>query len=98
MHTRTEPLPSSSLRTVLGAAGLTTRAQLARGLGMGGAAVIPLLLFLPYVSSAGVGGTSASGWNTLGGSEVLLVVLSVGIVGLMLTDLFVSPSRQRLTV
>ena len=80
--------------------GLTPRPLAARGVGALAAAAIPLLLLLPYASATGFSSTTyepstqtATGWQTLNGSDIAMTICSVAVVVLVGLDLFVAPGR-----
>lgn len=94
------PPPSRYVDRVSDATGLTARQLAARAVAVLAAASIPLLLLLPYASIPFVspttfvmGSKSATGWQTLNGSDIVMTVCSVLIVACVALDLFVAPGR-----
>ena len=95
----TEPGPSY-VKTLSATTGLTPRLLAARGIGALAAASIPLLLLLPYASAPAVSPTTyvigtrtATGWQTLNGSDIVMTVCSVAVVVCVGLDLFAAPGR-----
>lgn len=86
--------------TVIAATGLTSRQLAARAIGAAAAAAVPLLLLLPYASftvasptTFVLGTQTATGWQILNGSDIVMTVCSVAVVACVGLDLFASPGR-----
>jgi hypothetical protein len=105
LRDNTEPeAPRSRLprygETASAVTGPASRVLAARAIAASAAASISFLLMLPYVSIPVVspttfitGSTSETGWQTLDGSDILMTVCSVAVVGCVALDLFVAPGR-----
>lgn len=93
-HSSASPNPKG-FGAALQESGLSPRALTGRALAMGGAVLVPLFLLLPYASAGALGvNSSATGWELLHGSDIMMFLASIGVVSLLGFDLFAHPSRR----